>query len=88
MARRFIRRLPQLDNETQEYPLSSALFYFRPAGDCNRMLGSKGGWRWGGFGWRRRRDTAFVAVAHRLRSQMQSLEEGRADMADARGLTP
>lgn len=41
-----------------------------------------------GGGWRRRRDTAFVAVAHRLRSQMQSLEEGRADMADARGLTP
>lgn len=39
MARRFIRRLPQLDNETQESPLSSALFYFCPAGDCNRMLG-------------------------------------------------
>lgn len=53
MARRFIRRLPQLDNETQESPLSSALFYFRPAGDCNRMLGGLGGWRGvgGGMGW-------------------------------------
>lgn len=81
MARRFIRRLPQLDNETQESPLSSALFYFRPAGDCNRMSGG-GEVGWGG--WRRRRDTAFVAVAHRLRSQMQSLGEGRADTADAR----
>lgn len=85
MARRFIRRLPQLDNETPESPLSSALFYFRPAGDCNRMSRGVGGGV-GGTG-RARRDTAFVVVAHRLRSQMQSLGKGRADMADERGLT-
>lgn len=39
MAHLFIRRLSQLDNETPELPPSSALFYFRPAGDYDRMLG-------------------------------------------------
>lgn len=88
MARRFIRRLSQLDNETPESPLSSALFYFGPAGDCNRMLVRGGGSEVGWVGTGEGRDTAFVVVAHRLRSQMQSLGKGRADTADERGLTP